>query len=270
MATTMFGVFAAGLTATLASPALTAFELAWLVQSSLPKVIITTIQTLETVQSAISSIVDEHLKNVLLKVAIYVVDLNKERSKAGTNDWKQLLHCRPLKKPAAFTVEECRNRAALILWSSGTTGRSKGVVLSHHALTTSVASLWHVFPSWAGNERFLGIAPFYHVFGLVSVLLIAPSAGATVYIMQKFDFKTMLAYIAKHKITFLQLAPPIAVQLANNSLVNQADLTSVKGAMSGGAPLPTAIVDRVYERLGIVIKLVSPSIKELALKKSIY
>lgn len=260
MATTMFGVFAAGLTATLASPALTATELAWLIQSSQPKAIVTTSTTLKTVHAAIEAITDDTLRNGLKDVRIYVVDLNPTASHSPSNSsssWEQLLHNKPLNSPVSFSSEhECRQRTAVILWSSGTTGRSKGVLLSHHSLTTSVASLWHVYPTYNGEERFLGIAPFYHVFGLVCCLLLAPSAGSTIYCMPKFDFKTMLDFIAKYKITFLHIAPPIAVHLANNPLVERADLSTVKGAMSGGAPLPTAIVDRVYERVGFGIKLV--------------
>jgi len=258
MATTMFGVFAAGLTATLASPALTATELAWLIQSSQPKVIVTASTTLKIVHAAIEAITDETLRNGLKNVRIYVVDLNPTASQfLSPSSWEQLLHKTPLNSPVSFNSEqECRKRTAVILWSSGTTGRSKGVLLSHNALTTSVASLWHVFPTYNGEERFLGIAPFYHVFGLVCVLLLAPSAGSTIYCMLKFDFKTMLDFIATYRITFLQIAPPIAVHLANNPLVDRADLSSVKGGMSGGAPLPTAIVDRVHERLGIGIRLV--------------
>jgi len=239
-------------------------ELAWLIQSSQPKVIVTTSATLRTVHTAIEGITDDDWSSRLRDITTYVVDLDPtgtlSKSSLSSQDWKKLLHNKPLQCPVSFSPEECRSRAAVILWSSGTTGRSKGVLLSHHALTTSVTSLWHVFPSYTREERFLGIAPFYHVFGLVCVLLLAPSAGATVYLMAKFDFKTMLAFIAEHKITFLQIAPPIAVHLANNPLVDGADLSSVKGAMSGGAPLPTAIVDRVHERLGIGIKLVSYSI----------
>jgi len=259
MATTMFGVYAAGLTATLASPALTSLELAWLIQNSQPNLIVTAAATLGAVYAALKQVTTEQAVPSSYKVKIYVLDLDSAitSSQPDAQDWKQLLHPKPLQKPVSFSQQEYRTRTAVILWSSGTTGRSKGVLLSHHALTTSVTSLWHVFPTWNGEEKFLGIAPFYHVFGLVCVLLLAPGAGSTLYVMEKFDFPTMLAYIEKYRISFLHIAPPIAVHLSNNPAVNGVDLSSVKGIMSGGAPLPPAIVDRVYERLGLCIALVS-------------
>jgi 4-coumarate--CoA ligase len=259
----MFGIFAAGLTATLANPALTSRELAWLLQNSQPKVIITTLAALPTMEAAIQEVEDEAAKDILRHTKILTVDpAAKDYSGALTStntnsaDWKALLQHAPLPNPVTFTTDECRRRTAVILWSSGTTGKSKGVLLSHTALTSSVSSGWHAFPEWGANERCLGLAPFYHVFGLVVVLLMAPSAGVTIVSMPRFELGLMLEYIEKHQITYLHTAPPVLVLLANSPLVKREALRSLKGAVSGGAPCPTAIIDRIYEKLGFYCKLV--------------
>ena len=260
----MFGIFAAGLTATLANPALTSRELAWLLQNSVPKVIVTTLAALPTMEAAIQEVEDEAAKAALRHTKILTVDPAAKDYSGGSTlpevtlnstDWKVLLQHSPLPKPATFNADECRRRTAVILWSSGTTGKSKGVLLSHTALTSSVASGWHAFPEWGANERCLGLAPFYHVFGLVVVLLMAPSAGVTIVSMPRFELGLMLEYIEKHKITYLHTAPPVLVLLANSPLVKRGTLQSLKGAVSGGAPCPTAIIDRIYEKLGFYCKL---------------
>lgn len=260
-ATLFLGTIAAGLTATLVSPALTSHELAWVLQNARPKVIITATACLRAMKEAIAMQDD---KAVFENIPVYSVDVAKD-SYPGTpdtpsrQDWRRLLESpiRHISKPAAF---DARSRTALILWSSGTSGRSKGVMLSHHALCFSVASLWHDADFYQGRkQRWLGFVPFCHIFGLLNVLLLAIPTRSTVYTMSAFKLDAMLAAILRRQITYLHMAPPVAVMLAKSPAVEpyarRKAFASVVAGVTGGAPLGHAVVVQVHSRLGFRVRL---------------
>ncbi|KAK4170051.1 putative acyl-CoA synthetase /AMP-acid ligase II [Cladorrhinum sp. PSN259] len=263
----LLGIFASGLTATLVSPALTADEISWILQNARPRVIITAVSCLAAMKSALAKQED---RDFFSSVPIYTVDPATEpypsQEPAGPGSWRALLWSAPYKAPFPFPDSASVARTAVILWSSGTSGRSKGVLLSHHALNFASASLWHdadYYPA-SGPQKWLGYVPFYHVFGLCNVLLLGITAGATVYVMQSFNLKTMLEGVRKYKVTYLHMAPPVAVMLAKAPVVDEYTtkdkdgkhgFSSVVGAVTGGAPLGHEVVVQVYERCGFRIRL---------------
>jgi 4-coumarate--CoA ligase len=266
----LFGVLAAGLTVTMANPGLTSGELAWILQSSEPQVVVTTPQGYQVLDQAITESTNPQVKtNLSNSHRIYIVDpahdeygLSCLHTRGSTlnhqsQDWKALLASKPLDAPVKFSAKEYKTRSAVILWSSGTSGKSKGVVLSHQALVSNVQTLWHINQAFDDNQRWLGFAPFYHTFALCNVLLLAVASGATIFVMPKFDPKLMLSHVQRFRVTFLHMAPPVAVLLAKSPMLDAFDMTSIQGAVSGGAPLPSEVVEQVYRRLGILIKLVS-------------
>lgn len=272
----LFGVLASGLTVTMANPGLTSGELAWILKSSEPQVVVTTPEGLQVLNAAIMESESPKVKaNLINTHRVYVVDPAHDEYglpcafSKGTNldqhtqDWKALLASQPLESPVQFKPNEYKDRTAVILWSSGTSGKSKGVVLSHQALVSNVHSLWHINQAFDENQRWLGFAPFYHIFALCNVLLLAVASGATIFVMPKFDPKLMLNHVQRFRITFLHMAPPVAVLLAKSPMLDAYDMTSIQGAVSGGAPLPSEIVEQVYRRLGILIKLVSQVVLQL-------
>jgi acyl-CoA synthetase (AMP-forming)/AMP-acid ligase II len=259
------GTFAAGLTATLVSPALTSKEIAWVLKNSQPRVIITATSCQDAMLEAIRSQQDRAAFDA---IPIYTVDVATETypSKAPSvhdQHWTRLLADPSLS--ATNLSFDPKSRVAVILWSSGTSGRSKGVLLSHESLGFSVASLWHDSDFYLKKpQRWLGYVPFYHVFGLVNLFLLAIPAPATVYIMSAFKLDAMLASVPRRRITYLHMAPPIAVMLAKSPLVEpyaRRDATglnkfaSVVGGVTGGAPLGHEIVLQVHSRLGFRIRL---------------
>ncbi|KAK3987168.1 putative acyl-CoA synthetase /AMP-acid ligase II [Cladorrhinum sp. PSN332] len=266
----LLGTFASGSTATLVSPALTSDEIAWILQNARPRVIITATSCLAAMKSALSKQDDQSFFG---KIPIYTVDPATEvypsQEPAGPGSWRSLLwSAAPFKSttPFPFPASSSVTRTAVILWSSGTSGRSKGVLLSHHALNFASASLWHdadYYPA-SGAQRWLGYVPFYHVFGLCNVLLLGITAGATVYVMQSFNLKTMLEGVKKYRVTYLHMAPPVAVMLAKAPVVDEYTakgeegkhgFSSVVGAVTGGAPLGHEVVVQLYERCGFRVRL---------------
>jgi acyl-CoA synthetase (AMP-forming)/AMP-acid ligase II len=182
------------------------------------------------------------------------------------HDWRNLLSPVPLQSSFPLTGTSSTTRTAVILWSSGTSGRSKGVLLSHHALNYSTAALWHDADFYLGRQQhWLGYVPFYHVFGLCNSLLLAVCAGATVYVMPAFNLDLVLAAVPKRKITYFHMAPPVAVMLAKSPAVEpfakrdtvtgRNAFASVVAGVTGGAPLGHEVVVEVYRRLGFRIRL---------------
>ncbi|KAK0667804.1 putative acyl-CoA synthetase /AMP-acid ligase II [Cercophora samala] len=277
----LLGTFASGLTATLVSPALTADEIAWILQNAKPRVIITATACLGAMKAAIGK--QEGDKAFWDAVPVFTVDAANDTyplafsGQSNPQDWRQLLLLQAKKagsKPPSaaqpnqrLNEDQAKARTAVILWSSGTSGRSKGVLLSHHALNFATASLWHdadYYPP-SGPQRWLGFAPFYHVFGLCNVFLLGIAAGARVFVMQGFKLPDMLEGIRKHQITYVHMAPPVAVMLAKAEVVEEYAkrdpqtgrnaFSSVVGSVTGGAPLGHEVVVQVYKRCGFRIRL---------------
>ena len=256
----VLGTFASGLTATLVSPALTAPEVSWILQNARPRAIITAAACLPAMREAIGMQEDKaHFGNV----PVFTVDVAgdaypAERKKGGANDWAQLLSAAPPLR-AAVPIPEPKNSTAVILWSSGTSGRSKGVLISHNALNFCVASLWHDadFVVNGAQQRWLGYVPFYHVFGLCNIFLLAPSIGATVYVMSAFNLEEVLRAVPRYGVTYFHMAPPVAVMLAKAAVVDKYKdgFKTVAAGVTGGAPLGHEVVVEVYRRLGFRVRL---------------
>lgn len=266
-ATIVLGTLAAGLTATLASPALTSKEVAWILRNARPSAIFTASSCLAAMREAVAAQED---RQYFESVPVYVVDVANDdyptvsQTTAYEQSWSRVFASTSdgLKRPSQV---DARSRAAVILWSSGTSGRSKGVLLSHHALSFSVASLWHDADFCrGGRQRWLGFVPFFHVYGLLNIFLLAVPAGAAVHCMPAFRPEAMLEAVRRRRITYLHMAPPVAVFLAKSPSVEpfarrdgrgRNAFSSVVGAVTGGAPLGYDVVAQVFARLGVRVRL---------------
>lgn len=139
---------------------------------------------------------------------------------------------------------------AALPYSSGTTGVSKGVMLSHRNL---VASLEQHRACWRINDTDVLCAtlPMFHIYGFNIVMNSALLAGATLITLPRFDLRTYLGLVEDLKITRGHFAPPILLALAQAPEVDQFDLSSMYLAASGAAPLDEHTAARVTERTGI-------------------
>ncbi|GAA6022710.1 hypothetical protein JCM11491_003740 [Sporobolomyces phaffii] len=273
-ATLAFGTLASGLTLTAANPVLTPPEIAHILTLSQPACIVTTPAGVANFQAAFK-LLPPDLQSKLAyphRGNVFVVDPDSDDYGASAaalrpasecvrgwtvRDWKVLLPHRASKAtfaPPQYTGDEDALRAAMIFWSSGTSGKSKGVILSHRALGTAQIGVWHA-STLGPDERLVGLPPFYHIFGWANVLLPAVSMGATVTCISKFDPVSYLSIAQEIRATHLHFSPPIAVLFAKSPMVDGFDLSSVKGCTSGGAPLATSVIEEVYRRLKILIKV---------------
>src|SRR6266581_1025848 len=134
---------------------------------------------------------------------------------------------------------------AMLLYTSGTTGSPKGVVLTHRGLlnnTLFVTRRWGM----EQTDRFCLPVPFFHAKGVGSILKTL-AAGATLHPLLAFDPQKVLQVISQERCTMFAGVPIMLVALMQHLDFTTADLSSLKQAVSGGAPVPVALMEQVKE-----------------------
>ncbi|KAI6682741.1 hypothetical protein NL676_028654 [Syzygium grande] len=140
--------------------------------------------------------------------------------------------------------------SAAILFSSGTTGRVKGVLLTHRNLIALLAGFYHLRLLRAEHEPHpvsLFVLPLFHVFGFF-MLIKAFALGETAVLMERFDFVEMLRAIEKYRVTKMPVSPPLIVAFVKSEIAGKYDLSSLQVLGSGGAPLGKEVADGFRER----------------------
>lgn len=140
------------------------------------------------------------------------------------------------------TLDIQQEDLALLQYTGGTTGAPKGVMLSHRNLiaNTEMCAAW-MYRCEPGEEVVLGILPFFHVYGMTTVLVLSVSQGNKMVLVPKFDPATVLKLIDKQSPTLFPGAPTIYIGLLNHPDIGNYDLSSIKACLSGSAPLPVDI-----------------------------
>ncbi|GAA1829029.1 AMP-binding protein [Agromyces salentinus] len=155
-------------------------------------------------------------------------------------------------RPAPDISFDPAEHLAVLPYSSGTTGRPKGVMLTHRNLVANVTQNIQAI-GLEREDRVLAVLPFFHIYGMTVLLNYALKCRASLVTMPRFDLAEFLRVIGEYRATWLFIAPPIAVALAKHPLVAQADLSSVKVVFSGAAPLDGALAEAVADRLDCIV-----------------
>lgn len=139
---------------------------------------------------------------------------------------------------------------AALLYSSGTTGVSKGVILTHKNFIAA-ALMINMDDDLAGelNNVFICVLPMFHVFGLAVITYAQLRRGSTVVSMGRFELEGFLKVIEKYKVTNLWVVPPMILALAKQSVVGKYDVSSLKSIGSGAAPLGKELMEECARRL---------------------
>jgi acyl-CoA synthetase (AMP-forming)/AMP-acid ligase II len=135
-----------------------------------------------------------------------------------------------------------------VLFTSGTTGVPKGVVMTH-GRTLRVASDWVAMTGLSAGDRYLMVNPYFHMFGLKAGILASTVAGAAMYPEPVFDAGRVLERVAAERITVLPGAPTVYQSLLDHPDRGAHDLSSLRVAVTGAADIPVQLIERVREEL---------------------
>ena len=148
-----------------------------------------------------------------------------------------------------------------ILFTSGTTGRSKGALCAHRQSLAGSAA-WAECGQITSEDRYLCINPFFHNFGYKAGILACLQTGATLIPQLTFDPERAMAAVADHRITVLPGPPTIYQVLLDHPKRGDYDLTSLRFAVTGAAVVPVVLIERMQNELDIDIVLTAYGLTE--------
>ncbi|MDS9471675.1 AMP-binding protein [Sporosarcina pasteurii] len=149
------------------------------------------------------------------------------------------------------TVFDFEEDIALLQYTGGTTGPPKGVMLTHKNLVsnTAMCEQW-LYKSKRGEGVVLGMLPFFHVYGMTTVLILTVMMNNKMVLMPKPDMDLALKMIDKQKPTLFPGAPTMYIGLLNHPKIGKYDLSSISACISGSATLPIEVKDKFEKVTG--------------------
>ena len=148
-----------------------------------------------------------------------------------------------------------------ILFTSGTTGRSKGVLCAHRQ-SLSASAAWAACGKISSDDRYLCINPFFHNFGYKAGILACLQTGATLIPQLTFDSEQALEAVQRQRITVLPGPPTIYQTLLDHPKRRDYDLSSLRFAVTGAAIVPVVLIERMQSELDIDIVLTAYGLTE--------
>ncbi len=148
-----------------------------------------------------------------------------------------------------------------ILFTSGTTGRSKGVLCAHRQ-SLSAPAAWAACGQLTPSDRYLCINPFFHNFGYKAGILACLQTGATLIPQLTFDPQQAMRAVQEHRITVLPGPPTIYQSLLDHPARGDYDLSSLRFAVTGAATVPVVLIERMQSELDFDIVLTAYGLTE--------
>ena len=241
-----FGILRAGMTMVPINPLLTAPEVAYHLTDSDSRMLVThALLASQAIAGAAQT-----------GVPAYVVGASEPSE--GAHDFAELT------KGAAWPdmYPTSSDDTAVLLYTSGTTGKPKGAELTHFQLFMNCTISGNLFGVSSGDVS-LGVLPLFHVFGLSSVLNSVVRFGATLVLVPRFEVGAVLDAIEQHRVTLFSGVPTMYVALMHADLTGR-DTSSLRAAVSGGASMPGEVIRTFEEKFGGVVVLEGYGLSETA------
>lgn len=255
-----YGALRAGATVVNYNPLYVERELAFQIDDSDTEIMIT--MDLEVLYPKVAAMLSqtESLKKVIVcpmaailpKIKSVLFRLLKKKDLAKIGSGPAIVHFADLMNnagdPDPVTVD-LDNDVAVLQYTGGTTGRPKGAMLTQGNLSANVSQmlLWYVDLN-PGEEKVLGILPFFHVFAMTAVMNFAVASGAQMILLPRYELGQTLSTISKKKPTIFPAVPTIYAAINQSPDLSKHDLSTVRYCISGGAPLPLEVKE-TFERL---------------------
>ncbi|KAH6814018.1 AMP-dependent synthetase and ligase family protein [Perilla frutescens var. frutescens] len=242
-----FGIIAIGAVATTVNPTYTVSELSKQLKDSTAKIIVTVEDLLPKVKDFNLPVIllgDGENEKPILPIGKIpsIVPFSEFVNNEGSVDLDG----------NSFGIKQ--DDTAVLLYSSGTTGASKGVVLSHRNFIAA-SLMVTADQEMAGeiNNVFLLVLPMFHVFGLAVIMFSQLQRGSAIVSMSKFELGMILRTVEKHGVTHLWVVPPIILALAKNSMVKNYNLSTLKQVGSGAAPLGKELMQECAKNIPLAV-----------------
>ena len=208
-------------------------------------------------KTEVKKIIVAHIRDHLgfpKKQLLPIVAKDKHRDipkTAEVYEWLDVIKKYPASDPK---ISVDFNSLANLQYTGGTTGVSKGVMLTHSNLSCNVQQIRAWFPDFGKGELIMaGILPFFHSFGLTTVMNFTIWMAGTDILIPRPEPLVILQAIQKYKINFYPAVPTIYVGLLNHPDIAKYDISSIKGCFSGAAPLPVEVIKEFEAKTGAQI-----------------
>lgn len=145
-----------------------------------------------------------------------------------------------------------KDDVAVLQYTGGTTGVSKGVMLTHRNIYANVVQTHAFLGVYAkeSNERLLNVLPLFHVYGMTVSMNYMIYLQSTMYIVSKFNSQETLTLLNKHQITMFPGTPTIYLAVNHNERIKEYDISSIHTCISGSAPLPVEVKNQFEQLTG--------------------
>jgi long-chain acyl-CoA synthetase len=252
-----YGSFRAGATVVLNNPLYTDRELEHQLNDSGSKFLVSLdllVPRMVNLRSktGITTIISCHIRDYLpflLKLLFPYVKKGMHRKTSDTSGVVEFTDLIKSHEPTSTPHKPEWEDDAVLLYTGGTTGVSKGVELTHANLSCNVQQCGTWFPDFTpGKEVVVGCLPFFHSFGMTTAMNISIFYGWSDILIPKPEPQPILEAIQKYKATYMPAVPTLYNGLINFPKLKDYDLTSLTGCFSGGAPMPVETIKR-FEKL---------------------
>jgi long-chain acyl-CoA synthetase len=187
-------------------------------------------------------------KNAPLVSQVVVVG---DAAPQGTTSWQTILD---VSSPPRSLVTVNPGDIATICYTSGTTGRCKGAMLTHRNFISNCQQLDLTGRGSAKrSDVLLLVLPLFHIYAMNCAMNAFLRAGATIVLVRRFDPLLVLEQIQKYRCSFFHAAPPMYIAWVNTPKLGEYDLSAVRTAFSGAAPLPAEVLERFRALTGVEI-----------------
>ena len=229
-------------------------ELMRMIADSGSRIVVCDDATVDSVRAAVGGLAaaldtaDDRLRARTTVPKIVVVDGDADDGEVRFGDYLDAAPDIPVASPSDPEA------LAALLYTSGTSGNPRGVMLSHRALRASIDQVGRIEPTpMTSKDVVLGLLPLFHVYGLNVVLGQVLRTGARLILLRRFEHDDTLDVVAEQGVTNIPIAPPVVASWAGRDDL-RTKLASVELVLSGAAPLDQDLAELFVESSGLSIE----------------
>ena len=231
-----YGILRAGAVVVPINPAYTSGEISYILSNSQAQAVITH-SSLESTMTPLREKLEQ------LKMVIYTESIDSEWT------WEHLIQ---VTEGIFESTSIDKDDLAVILYTSGTTGKPKGAMLSHRNLASNAAAMSQL-AEFTEEDRIIAVLPMFHVFSIATCINIPIASGAAIVIVPKFSPTDVINSIRREKATIFAGVPTMFSFLLQVLGATAKDFSSIRACFSGGASIPVELLHRFEEKFQVPV-----------------